>query len=243
LSALVVKAAFYLALRLWLDVFAPVLNEAAANLLGTLGAAAVVWGSWRALRAERLKLLAAYSTVAQMGYLFIAFPLLVATPPGLARDNLLAAVVLLALTHGLAKAGLFLAAGMVQKTAGHDRIDDLGGAAQALPAATFAIGLAGVALIGLPPSGTFLAKWMMLEQAMILGLWWWLVVMMIGTLLAAAYIFRVLSRAFNREPTPYRFVNDARTELPALLLGLIATFGLGIAAQPLWVLLEQGAFG
>ncbi|SDX33005.1 multisubunit sodium/proton antiporter, MrpD subunit [Thiocapsa roseopersicina] len=243
LSALVVKAAFYLALRLWLDVFAPVLNEAAANLLGILGAAAVVWGSWRALRAERLKLLAAYSTVAQMGYLFIAFPLLAATPPGLARDNLLAAVVLLALTHGFAKAGFFLAAGMVQKTAGHDRIDDLGGAAQALPAATFAIGLAGVALIGLPPSGTFLAKWVMLEQAMILGLWWWLIVMMVGTLLAAAYIFRVLSRAFNREPTPYRFVNDARTELPALLLGLIATFGLGIAAQPLWVLLEQGAFG
>jgi multicomponent Na+:H+ antiporter subunit D len=243
LSALVVKAAFYLALRLWLDIFAPVLNEAAANLLGVLGAAAVVWGSWRALRAERLKLLAAYSTVAQMGYLFIAFPLLAATPPGLARDNLLAAVVLLALTHGFAKAGFFLAAGMVQKTAGHDRIDELGGAAQALPAATFAIGLAGVALIGLPPSGTFLAKWMMLEQAMILGLWWWPVVMMVGTLLAAAYIFRVLSRAFNREPTPYRFVNDARTELPALLLGLIATFGLGIAAQPLWALLEHGAFG
>lgn len=243
LSALVCKAAFYLVLRLWLDVFAPVLNEAAANLLGMLGAAAVVWGSWRALRAERLKLLAAYSTVAQVGYLFIAFPLLAATPPGLARDNLLAAVVLLALTHGFAKAGFFLAAGMVQKTAGHDRIDDLGGAAHALPAATFAIGLAGVALIGLPPSGTFLAKWMMLEQAMILGHWWWLVVMMIGTLLAAAYIFRVLSRAFNREPAPYRFVNDARTELPALLLGLIATFGLGIAAQPLWVLLEQGAFG
>jgi formate hydrogenlyase subunit 3/multisubunit Na+/H+ antiporter MnhD subunit len=243
LSALVVKAAFYLALRLWLDVYAPVINEAAENLLGILGAAAVLWGSWRALRAERLKLLAAYSTVAQIGYLFIAFPLLAATPPGLARDNLLAAVVLLALTHGFAKAGFFLAAGMVQKTAGHDRIDDLGGAAQALPAATFAIGLAGVALIGLPPSGTFLAKWMMLEQAVILGLWWWPAAMMIGTLLAAAYIFRVLSRAFNHEPTPYRFVNDARTELPALLLGLIATFGLGIAAQPLWVLLEQVAFG
>lgn len=242
LSALVVKAAFYLVLRLWLDVFDPLLNDAAANLLGILGAAAVVWGSWNALRAERLKLLAAYSTVAQIGYLFIAFPLLAATPPGLARDNLLAAVVLLALTHGFAKAGLFLAAGLVQKTAGHDRIEDLGGAAQALPAATFTIGLAGVALIGLPPSGTFLAKWIMLEQAMILGLWWWLVVMMIGTLLAAGYIFRVLARAFNREPTPYRFVNDARTEIPALLLGLIATFVLGLAAQPLWTLLERGVF-
>jgi formate hydrogenlyase subunit 3/multisubunit Na+/H+ antiporter MnhD subunit len=240
LSALVVKAAFYIVLRLWLEIFAPVFNEAAANLLGLLGAAAVIWGSWRALRAERLKLLAAYSTVAQMGYLFMAFPLMVAAPPGLARDNLLAAVVLLALTHGFAKAGFFLAAGLVQKTAGHDRIADLGGAAQALPAATFTIGLAGIALIGLPPSGTFIAKWIMLEQAMILELWWWVPVMLVGTLLAAAYIFRVLGHAFNREPTPYRFVNDPRTEIPALLLGLISALVLGLAAQPLWSLLEQG---
>ncbi|MBK1645734.1 oxidoreductase [Thiocapsa imhoffii] len=243
LSALVVKAAFYLVLRLWLDLFDPVLNASVANVLGLLGAGAVIWGSWRALRAERLKLLAAYSTVAQMGYLFIAFPLLVATPPGLARDNLLAAVVLLAMTHGFAKAGFFLAAGLVQKTAGHDRINELGGAAQALPAATFAIGLAGVALIGLPPSGTFLAKWIMIEQAMIQGLWWWVVVIMLGTLLAAAYIFRVLGHAFNREPTPYRFVNDARTEIPALLLAFISAFVLGLIAQPLWTLLDQGVLG
>lgn len=240
LSALVVKAAFYLVLRLWIDVFAPVVDLGVANLLGLLGAAAVIWGSWRALRAERLKLLAAYSTVAQMGYLFIALPLLAATPPGLARENILAATLLLALTHGFAKAGFFLAAGLVQKTAGHDRIAELGGVAQALPAATFTIGLAGVALIGLPPSGTFIAKWIMINQAIILGHWWWVLVMMAGTLLAAAYIFRVLARAFNREPTPYRFVNDARTELPALLLSMVSALVLGLLAQPLWVLLSRG---
>ncbi len=243
LSALVVKAAFYLVLRLWLDLYGPITPLSAANLLGLLGAAAVLWGSWRALRAERLKVLAAYSTVAQMGYLFIGFPLIAAAAPGPARDNLIAAVVLLALTHGFAKAGFFLAAGMVKKTAGHDRIDDLGGAAQALPAATFTIGLAGVALIGLPPSGTFVAKWIMLEQSLILGLWWWVPVMMVGTLLAVGYVFRVLSRAFNREPTPYRFVSDARAEVPALLLGALAAAALGLAAQPLWTLLHQGVIG
>ncbi|KAA6187056.1 oxidoreductase [Thiohalocapsa marina] len=243
LSALVVKAAFYLVLRLWLDLYGPITPLGAANLLGLLGAAAVLWGSWRALRAERLKLLAAYSTVAQMGYLFIGFPLIAATAAGPARDNLIAAIVLLALTHGFAKAGFFLAAGMVQKTAGHDRIDNLGGAAQGLPAAAFTIGLAGVALIGLPPSGTFIAKWILLEQSLILGLWWWVLVMMIGTLLAVGYVFRVLSRAFNREPTPYRFVNDARAEIPALLLGALSALVLGLAAQPLWTLLGQGVIG
>ena len=67
LSALVVKAAFYLLLRLWLELFYPALTSTAAWLLGLLGAAAVLWGSWHALHAERLKVLAAYSTVAQVG--------------------------------------------------------------------------------------------------------------------------------------------------------------------------------
>ena len=47
-----------------------------------VGALAVLWGSWQALQAERLKLLAAYSPVAQLGYLFLFFPLLLALPTG-----------------------------------------------------------------------------------------------------------------------------------------------------------------
>ena len=52
LSALVVKAAVYLMMRLWLDLFAPALAPGVAWLPGLLGAAAVLWGSWRALRAD-----------------------------------------------------------------------------------------------------------------------------------------------------------------------------------------------
>ena len=237
LSALVVKAAFYLILRLWLDLFAPIVTPGASMVLGLLGAGAVVWGSWRALRAERLKLLAAYSTVAQIGYLFLFFPLLAATPDGQGRDNLVAALVLMALTHGFAKSGLFLAAGIMQKHAGHDRINDLGVTAHNLPATMFAIALAGSSLIGLPPSGSFIAKWLLMQGALETGQWWWLVVAAVGTLLAGAYVFRVLSRAFGEEPTPLRFVTDARTEAPALLLALISAVALGLAAGPLWTLL------
>lgn len=237
LSALVVKAAFYLVLRLWLGPFAAITETGAAVVLGMLGAGAVLWGSWRALRAARLKLLAAYSTVAQIGYLFMFFPLLEAMPPGAARDDLYAACVLMAVTHGFAKAGFFLAAGLVQKKAGHDRIDELGGAAQTMPAATFSIALTGSALIGLPPSGSFVGKWVMMSSAFETGQWWWLIVIAIGTLLAAAYIFRVLSRAFGLVPTPQRFVSDARAELPALLLALASVALLGLAAGPIWSLL------
>jgi formate hydrogenlyase subunit 3/multisubunit Na+/H+ antiporter MnhD subunit len=237
LSALVVKAAFYLVLRLWLDVFADLVTPAAAGLLGVLGAAAILWGSWRALRAERLKLLAAYSTVAQLGYLFLFFPVLQALPPGPARDATLGGLLILALTHGFAKAGLFLAIGVVQQRSGHDRIDELDGTAQRLPATTFAIALAGVALIGLPPSGAFLGKWQLLAGSFASGQWLWIPVTMAGSLLAAGYIFRVLGHAFGHQPYPRQPITVAREEWPALMLGTLAVAGLGLAGAPVWSLL------
>ena len=240
LSALVVKAAFYLVLRLWLDVFSNVVTPAAANLLGMLGAGAVLWGSWRALQAERLKLLAAYSTIAQLGYLFLFFPLLLALPPGATRDLAAGGLVMLALTHGFAKAGLFLAIGIIQQRCGHDTIRDLNGTAQRLPATTFAIALAGVALIGLPPSGAFLGKWQLLTGAVETGQWLWLVVTAIGSLLAAAYIFRVLGHAFGHRPYPNQPVTVAREDWPALLLAAMAALVLGLAGAPVWKLLEIG---
>jgi len=240
LSALVVKVAFYLVLRLWLDVFAELVSVAAANLLGILGAGAVLWGSWRALHAERLKLLAAYSTVAQLGYLFLFFPLLQALPPGSARNAAVGGLVILALTHGFAKAGLFLAIGVIQQHSGHDSIRSLDGTAQRLPATTFAIALGGVALIGLPPSGAFLGKWQLLAGSFAAGQWLWILVTVAGSLLAAAYIFKVLGHAFGHQAYPQRPVTVAREEWPALILTAMAVVGLGLAGGPVWRLMEGG---
>lgn len=239
LSALVVKAAFYLLLRLWLDVFADIVTPMAANLLGVLGAGAVLWGSWRALQAERLKLLAAYSTVAQLGYLFLFFPVLLALPAGPARDIATGGLIMLALTHGFAKAGLFLAIGIVQQRSGHDNIREIGGMAQRLPLTTFTIALAGVALIGLPPSGAFLGKWQLIAGAVTTGQWLWVAVTAIGSLLASAYIFRILGHAFGNQPYPHHVVSVAREEWPALLLTLTATLVLGLAGAQVWTLLEN----
>ena len=69
------RAPFILIVRLWFDVMPGLLTSAAAQLLAALGAAAILFGSVLALRQARLKLLVAYSTVAQIGYLFLMFPL------------------------------------------------------------------------------------------------------------------------------------------------------------------------
>ena len=59
---------------------------------------------------------------------------------------------------------MFMAAGLIYATLGHDRVADLRGAGRALPMTMTAFALAGASLIGLPPSGGFLAKWLLLSR-------------------------------------------------------------------------------
>ena len=99
LSALVVKASFYLLVRLWIDVFS-IEASAIGLLLGMLGVGAILWGSLQALRQLRLKLLIAYSTVAQLGYLFLAFPMALT----LAAETAWNGAALFIMSHAFAKA-------------------------------------------------------------------------------------------------------------------------------------------
>ena len=186
LSALVIKGSWFLVLRLWCDVMPGVAGASAAQLLGGLGAAAIVVGSVVALRQQRLKLLVAYSTVAQIGYLFLMFPMAL-TAPGV-YDGAVAAGVLQAISHATAKAGMFMAAGLVYAALGHDRIDDLAGAARALPIPVLAFVLGGVALMGVLPSGAYLAKKLLLDAADGSGQWWWTLVLQGGAVFTAGYV-------------------------------------------------------
>jgi len=238
LSALVVKAAFYLLLRLWFTVFASALTPAASQLLGTLGAGAILWGSLLALRQQRLKLLIAYSTVAQLGYLFLLFPL-----TSKAGESFLAwsGGLYHALSHACAKTAMFLAAGTLMRALGHDRLDGLAGVSQHLPTTMFALGIAGVTIMGLPPSGGFIAKWLLLNAALQQGQWWVAATLILGGLLAAGYVFRVVQQAFVPSQPAAAFHPVSRgMELVPLVLALIA-LGLGLSAIPLLTLLQIGA--
>jgi len=227
LSGLVVKASFYLVLRLWFT-FTPE-GEGLPILLGSLGAAAVFWGSVQALRQKRLKLLVAYSTVAQLGYLFIAFPL-AGLEPALAWGG----SIYLAVSHALAKGAMFLAAGSIMTQGGHDEIDELDRIVDRMPLTLAAFALAGISLAGLPPSGGFVGKWMLLQAAMAQGAWFWAFVMIGGGILTATYVFRVLGFAFTKSPHEHEQHDVPPTmEWTALLLALGAV-ALGFVAP--WAL-------
>ncbi len=236
LSALVVKGSFILIVRIWFDTIPSLLNQAAAQTLAALGAMAIVFGSVLALRQARLKLLIAYSTIAQIGYLFFLFPLAsapVAVTSGTAElwtGVAWTGGVLQLVSHAVAKAAMFMAAGLIAEALGHDRIAGLGGIGRALPMTVFAFGLGGMSLMGLPPSGGFVAKAMLLMAAVAEGQWWWSVVILAGGLLAAGYVFRVLTPALAAADGPltlHAHVSSGRQgvvlalAICALLLGLV----------------------
>ncbi len=238
LSALVVKTSFFLIVRLWFGAFSGITEGWAAGLIGVLGAGAVAWGALQAFLQIRLKLLIAYSTVAQIGYLMLLFPLF-ATAPQAAWNGAFFQV----LAHGLAKAAAFLAAGNVLLCVGNDRLDSIAGLSDQLRMSLVAFALAGVSLIGLPPFGGFVAKWLLLEAAIQGGQWVWVVIILGGGLATAAYIVRVLSVAMAtpRDPARLKTAPIPRgLEMAALTLSL-AALALGLAAGPVQDLLAIGA--
>jgi formate hydrogenlyase subunit 3/multisubunit Na+/H+ antiporter MnhD subunit len=221
LSGLVVKAPFLLVVRLWFDVMPGLADRAAAQLLAAMGAAAIVFGSVVALRQARLKLLIAYSTVAQIGYLFLLFPLAAGLDAGRPWSaTAWTGGVLQAVSHAVAKAAMFMAAGLIAEALGHDRIAGLAGVARALPVAVFAFALGGLSLMGLPPSGGFNAKAMLLTAAIGEGQWWWAVVILIGGLLAGGYVFLVLARALADPPEPVTLLSEVPRGRQAVVLAL-----------------------
>lgn len=148
LSALAEKAPLYVILRLWFDVLPSVAKTDAMQFIAALGAAGILFGSLMALRQKGLKPIIAYSTVAQLGYVLLMLPLALGARQQAWADAAWSGGMYHALAHAPAKAAMFLAAGLMARTAGEDRLDGLIGAGHRFPMAAFAFGLAGVSLMG-----------------------------------------------------------------------------------------------
>ncbi len=242
LSALVPKASFVILLRLWFEAMPDTANDRILSVLAVLGALAVVHGGAMALRQGRLKQIIAYSTVAQIGYLFLVFPLAggdSAAQPWAA--GAWTGTVFQALGHGLAKAAMFLCAGMWIIAVGSDRLEALRGLARALPMTAMAFAIAAITLMGLPPSGGFTAKYLMMTTAFASGQVVWGLVLLGGGLLAAAYLYRPMALLFTREMPDFTPVPRALQLVP-LVLALLAV-GMGILSDGVYTFVQIGRPG
>lgn len=254
LSALVVKGSLFIIVRLWFGVMPGVIGGLAPQVMGVLGAAAIVLGSVVALRQERLKLLIAYSTLAQIGFLFLMFPL-AAGVDGIVPGVALAGGMVQVVAHATAKAAMFMAAGTIYACLGHDRIGDLGGAVRAVPLSLLAFVLGGVALIGIPLSGADLAKTIWLQAAADTGQWWWQAVIKTSGVFTSSYLLLVVAHVMSWGAAPVAAQAPGRRwqgtvavtmALCSLLLGFVPWSAVlvlppGPASQPTVITAVAGA--
>ncbi|MDV9197427.1 Na+/H+ antiporter subunit A [Streptomyces sp. Wh19] len=223
-AAAMVKAGVYLVARLapgFADV--PVWRP----VVIVLGAATMLLGGWRALRLNDLKLVLAYGTVSQLGFL----TLLAGTGN---RDTALAAAVMI-LGHALFKAPLFLVTGIVDHAAGTRDLRRLSGIGRALPHVCTVAVLAAASMAALPPLLGFAAKEAAFDALLHRSTAdrWALGITVAGSALTVAYTLRFVWGAFFRKPgaedTPVHRVGWAFLAPPALLAvcGLVLGPGVG----------------
>ncbi|MCC5952576.1 MAG: DUF4040 domain-containing protein [Acidimicrobiia bacterium] len=191
-SATMVKAGIYLLAR-FAPVVAPLVVWWRPAIMG-VGAVTMLWGGFRALRQVDLKLLLAFGTVSQLGFLTL---LLGAGYPALTFAG---AAVLLA--HALFKATLFLVVGIVDHQAHTRRIGELTGLAARLRPVFIITCVAAGSMAGLPPLLGFVAKEAALEGLLESGppSTVVLVAVVAASVLTAAYSARFVWGAFGTHP-------------------------------------------
>jgi multicomponent Na+:H+ antiporter subunit D len=95
--------------------------------------------------------------------------------------------------------------------------------------------------MGLPPSGGFIAKAMLLTAAVAEGQWWWAVIVLMGGLLAGGYVFLVLARALADPSEPLRLLTTIPSSRQAVVVALaLCAVLLGFVPLRPWELLQIG---
>ena len=195
LSATSTKVAIYAFCRFAFTVFgtALVFRTLPMGRIGlVLASLAMLVGSAAACFQKDLKYLLAWSSVAQIGYIVAGISL--ATTAGVS------AAYLHVINHGVTKAALFAAAGLLLMRLGTVQLDALAGLGRRMPWTFTAILVAGLGLIGVPPTSGFVSKWALVTALVESDQWFVLAAMLGSSLLALVYVGRIIEVAWFREP-------------------------------------------
>ncbi|WP_445155921.1 Na+/H+ antiporter subunit A [Arthrobacter sp. Hor0625] len=232
-AAAMVKAGIYLVARL-----APGFAETTFWLpvvLG-LGLATMLVGGYRALRQTDIKLILAYGTVSQLGFLTMVV--------GLGKPDAALAGLALLLAHGLFKATLFLVVGIIDHQAGTRDVRKLSGVYRSSRALGVVAAIGAASMAGVPPLAGFVAKESVFEAFVHhaeTGPWGLaaLAGLVLGSILTFAYSARFMWGAFalkpGVEPTPFKAIKPAFLAAPALLSLLTIVYGLWPVPVDAWI--------
>ena len=161
------------------------------------------------------KRILAYSTVSQIGYIFLGFS--VANEAGISGS------LLFILMHGLAKAGLFLCAGIVIHATHKRDIREMGGLIRTMPVTAVAFLLCAFSVIGIPPFGGFFSKFLVIMGTVKAGQIWVAAVALFTAVLTMFYLLKVFSQVFLGEP---KSSAPEKTKSMVFVVALLAVLSL-----------------
>lgn len=187
------------------------------SLLVVLGAVSIVMGAVLAIVQDDIKLMLAYSTISNLGYIVLGL--------GLASPYAVTGAVVHVFNHALIKSTLFLAAGSIIHQTGLRHLSDLRGIGRRMPQTSIAMVVGAISIVGLPPTAGFICKWYIALGAFEAGLGGYGFVLVFGALSIFVYYVRMLNVMYFQRPLQ-RAVIEAREaplamRVPTLLLAIL----------------------
>ncbi|MGP6378466.1 NADH-quinone oxidoreductase subunit L [Yersinia bercovieri] len=205
------------------------------HLVGIIGAVTLVLAGFAALVQSDIKRVLAYSTMSQIGYMFLAL--------GVQAWD---AAIFHLMTHAFFKALLFLSSGSVILACHHEQnIFKMGGLRKTIPLVYICFLVGGAALAALPiVTAGFYSKDEILWGALASGHINLMVAGLVGALLTALYTFRMIFIVFHGEPkTKAHPVKGITHNLPLIVLLVLSTFVGALITPPLAGVLPELHFG
>lgn len=204
------------------------------NILTILGMLAIIAGALFALAQDELKRRLAFSTVSQVGYIFLGI--------GLGNVQGLTGTFMHILSHAMTKALLFLAAGAIIKQTGKTRISEMAGVGFKMPVTMGVFAIGSLSMVGIPLFSGFVSKWQLLLGSLAAHNYLALIVLVAGSLLAAAYLLPVLRTAFFIRSEEKAAVTEASyVQLVAMLFLAVAVIMVGVFPGAVLELAKQAA--
>ncbi|MDO9536079.1 MAG: proton-conducting transporter membrane subunit [Bacillota bacterium] len=219
LSGLVVKVYIVSLLRIYAQVFGfeVFLDSYMRYLILLLATLAILGGSLFAFVQLELKRRLAYSTVAQIGYIFLGI--------GLGTVWGLTAALLHIIIHAFMKICLFLSAGAIYYQTGRKKVTHFSGLGYQMPVTMAAFTVASLSMVGIPLFGGFITKYGLAMGSLEANNPYFIILIVLSGLLNAAYYFPILWQAYFTSGHDVKMTMD---KVPFTMLLPIVLMAIGI---------------
>ena len=236
-SGLILKSYIILLVKIFYRVLGVevVIQLQITNILFMFGLAAMIIPSFFAYKEYSAKRLLAYSSAAQIGYIFVAI--------GLGTTEGYTAAFFIIMAHTLTKSMLFVSLeGLMNVSGGSKYISDLRGSAYRNPLAGFAFTIGAFSMIGFPLLSGFASKLLLSTSSFSVDskTVFVLIAIAISTILNALYYMKVLTKIYKKDNTNCAKEKQSISAKVTLKLFIIINLALGIFYQYIVKMIELG---